>query len=68
MRPSAAERREDIRILAAEMLTSSKKPGKRHITEIARKMVIHYQKSFSDETEGQVIGTGYVSLMIDNYR
>lgn len=73
-RPSAAERREVIRIVVAEILTVCKKPGKRHITEIARKMVIRYPKSFRDEIEGQVIGTGYDSLgkqlisRIDNHR
>lgn len=33
-RPTAAERREIIRIVAAEILTVCKKPGKRRITEI----------------------------------
>lgn len=57
----------------SEILTVCKKPGKRHITEIARKMVIQYPKCFQDEIEGQVVGTGYDSLVkqfisrIDNY-
>lgn len=38
--------REIIRIVVAEILNVCKKPGKRHITEIARKMVIRYPKSF----------------------
>lgn len=73
-RPSPSERREIIRIVVAEILTVCKKPGKRHITEIARNMVIRYPKSFQDEIEGQVVGTGYDSLVkqflsrIDNYR
>ena len=58
-RPSAAERREIIRIVVAEITALCKKPGKRHITEIAREMVICYPKSFRDEIEGQVVGTGY---------
>ena len=58
-RPSAAERREIIRIVVAEITAVCKKPGKRHITEIARKMVICCLKSFRDEIEGQVVGTGY---------
>lgn len=61
-RPSAAERREIIRIVVAEILTVCQKPGKRHITEIARKMVIRYPKSFQDEIEGQVVGTGCTHL------
>ncbi|KAL7839335.1 hypothetical protein SRHO_G00259930 [Serrasalmus rhombeus] len=62
-RLSAAERREVIRIVTAEILTMCKKPGKRHITEIARKMIIRYPKSFRDEIQGQVVGTGYDSLV-----
>lgn len=57
-RPSAAERREISRIVAAEMLTVCKKLGKRHVSEIIR-----YTKSFQDEIEGQVVGTGYDSLV-----
>ncbi|KAL1249112.1 hypothetical protein QQF64_022430 [Cirrhinus molitorella] len=73
-RPSAAERREVIRIVAAEVLTICKKPGKRHLVEIARQMVIRYPKSFRDEIEGQVVGAGFDSLVkqlmsrIDNIR
>lgn len=52
-----------IRIVDAEILALCKKPGKRQITEIARKMVIRYPKSFTDEIEGQIIGTGYDSLV-----
>ncbi|XP_057211347.1 uncharacterized protein LOC130567342 [Triplophysa rosa] len=62
-RPSAAERREIIRIVVAEILTACKKPGRRHIIEIARKMVIRHPKSFHDEIEGQVVGTGYDSIV-----
>ncbi|KAJ8375251.1 hypothetical protein SKAU_G00058310 [Synaphobranchus kaupii] len=46
-RPSAVERREIIRIVVAEILTVCKKPGKRHITEIARKMI---DESFEEST------------------
>lgn len=73
-RPSPAERREIIRILVAEVLSVCKKPGKKHIMEIARKLVNRYPKSFRDGIEGQVVGTGYDSLVkqmisrIDNYR
>lgn len=73
-RPSAAERREIVRVVVGEVLSVCKKPGKRHIAEIARQMVIRYPKSFRDEIEGQVVGTGYDSLVkqlmsrIDNFR
>ena len=64
-RPPATERREIIRIVVAEILTVCKKPDKRHKTEIARKMIIRYPKSFRDEIEGQVVGTGYDSDISD---
>ncbi|KAI7814578.1 hypothetical protein IRJ41_021835 [Triplophysa rosa] len=73
-RPSAAESRKIIRIVIAEIFTAWKKPGKRHIVEIARKMITRYPKSFRDEIEGQVVGTGYDSVVsqlmsrIDNCR
>uniref|UniRef100_A0A8C5CYA4 Uncharacterized protein n=1 Tax=Gadus morhua TaxID=8049 RepID=A0A8C5CYA4_GADMO len=62
-RPSAAQRRDIIRIVASEVLTVCKKPGKKHINEISRKMVLCYPKSFRDEIEGQIVGTGYDSLV-----
>lgn len=58
-RPSAAQRREIIRIVAGEILNVCKKPGKKHIQEISRKMVLCYPKSFQDEIEGQIVGTGH---------
>ncbi|KAK0134929.1 hypothetical protein N1851_029255 [Merluccius polli] len=73
-RPSDSQRREVVRVLVAEILAVCNKPGKRHITEIARKMVLQYPTSFRDVIEGQVVGTGYDSLTkqfisrIDNYR
>lgn len=45
-RPSATERKEIIRIVVAEILIMCKNPGNRHTTEIARKMVISYLRSF----------------------
>ncbi|KAG8009026.1 hypothetical protein GBF38_011616 [Nibea albiflora] len=62
-RPSAAQRREIIRIVAGEILNVCKKPGKKHVSEISRKMVLCYPKSFQDEIEGQIVGTGYDSLV-----
>lgn len=73
-RPSSRERREAIRVIVAEILAVCKKPGKKHIIEIARKMVLDYPKSFRDEIEGEIVGSGYDSIVkqmmcrVDNYR
>lgn len=61
-RPSAKDRREVIRVVAAEILAVCKNPMKKHLSEIARKMVLAYPKSFKDVIEGQVVGSGYDSL------
>ncbi|XP_076829787.1 uncharacterized protein LOC143475749 isoform X2 [Brachyhypopomus gauderio] len=73
-RPSARDRRKVIRLVVAEILAVCKSPMKKHLSEIARKMVLAYPKSFKDVIEGQVVGTGYDSLTkqlqcrVDNYR
>ncbi|XP_047445827.1 uncharacterized protein LOC125010923 [Mugil cephalus] len=73
-RPTARERREVIRIIAAEILATCKTPAKKHLSEVARKMVLEYPKSFTDIIEGEVIGSGYDSLTkqlqcrVDNYK
>ncbi|XP_037310961.2 uncharacterized protein LOC119198156 isoform X2 [Pungitius pungitius] len=61
-RPAAKERREMIRIVAAEILHVCKNPSKRHLEEVARKMVLAYPKSFTDIIEDEVVGSGYDSL------
>uniref|UniRef100_G3PIN0 Uncharacterized protein n=1 Tax=Gasterosteus aculeatus aculeatus TaxID=481459 RepID=G3PIN0_GASAC len=61
-RPTASERREMIRIVAAEILYVCKNPSKRHLEEVARKMVLAYPKSFTDIIEDEVVGSGYDSL------
>ncbi|KAG8000940.1 hypothetical protein GBF38_018242, partial [Nibea albiflora] len=73
-RPTARERREVIRIITAEILATCKTPAKKHLSEIARKMVLQYPKSFKDIIEGEVVGSGYDSLTkqlqcrVDNYK
>lgn len=73
-RPTARERREVIRIIAAEILATCKTPAKKHLSEVARKMVLEYPKSFKDIIEGEVVGSGYDSLTkqlqsrVDNYK
>ncbi|XP_027141804.1 uncharacterized protein LOC104934043 isoform X2 [Larimichthys crocea] len=61
-RPTARERREMIRVIAAEILAVCKKPAKRHLSEVARKMVLAYPKSFKDIIDDEVIGSGHDSL------
>ncbi|KAG9272876.1 hypothetical protein AMEX_G11947 [Astyanax mexicanus] len=73
-RPSARDRREVIRLVAAEILAVCQNPKKKHLNEIARKMVLAYPKSFKDVIEGDVVGSGYDSLAkqlqcrVDNYQ
>ncbi|XP_059363214.1 uncharacterized protein LOC132101999 isoform X2 [Carassius carassius] len=73
-RPSCSERRQLVRIVASEILEVSKCPAKKHVSEIARQMVIAYPKSFRDEINSQVVGSGYDSLLkqlvcrIDNFK
>ncbi|XP_052459626.1 uncharacterized protein LOC128018259 isoform X2 [Carassius gibelio] len=62
-RPSCSERRQLVRIVASEILEVSKCPAKKHVSEIARQMVIAYPKSFRDEINSQVVGSGYDSLL-----
>ncbi|KAM6935749.1 uncharacterized protein PEZ65_006077 [Lycodopsis pacificus] len=61
-RPTAKERRETIRIIAAKVLSVCKNPLKRHLEEVARKMVLAYPTSFRDIMEDEVVGSGYDSL------
>lgn len=37
-------------------------PGKKHLSEIARKIVSAYPQSFRDVIEDQVVGSGYDSI------
>lgn len=51
-----------IRIVVSEMMKICKNPTKRNTTEIAKRMVARYPKSFQDVIDGDVIGLGYHSL------
>ncbi|CAL8274166.1 unnamed protein product [Merluccius merluccius] len=62
-RPSAPERREVIRVIAGELLATCHTAGKKHVMEIARKVVMTYPKSFQDEIAGEVVGSGYDSII-----
>ncbi|KAJ8333853.1 hypothetical protein SKAU_G00411720 [Synaphobranchus kaupii] len=61
-RPKKSERLEMIRLIVSEILIVCPTPGKRHLCEIARKMVVTYPSSFKDVIEGEIVGSGYDSL------
>lgn len=61
-RPTGRERRELIRLMVGEILTICPTPGKKHLSEIARKVVSTYPHSFKDVIEDQVVGSSYDSL------
>ncbi|XP_065103923.1 uncharacterized protein [Paramisgurnus dabryanus] len=73
-RPTARERREMVRIIAGEILAICQKPSKKHLNEVARKMVLTYPKSLKDMIGDEVVGSGHDALTkqfqhrIDNYR
>lgn len=73
-RPTSRDRRELIRLISAEILAVCKNPGKKHLSEIARKMVLAYPNSLKDVIENQVVGSGYDSITkqlqsrVDNYK
>ncbi|KAF4099017.1 uncharacterized protein LOC131529002 [Onychostoma macrolepis] len=66
--------REMIRIISGEILAICQKPLKKHLNEIARKMVLEYPKSLKDVIEDEVVGSGHDSLTkqlqcrVDNYK
>uniref|UniRef100_A0AAR2LM09 Uncharacterized protein n=1 Tax=Pygocentrus nattereri TaxID=42514 RepID=A0AAR2LM09_PYGNA len=62
-RPIPSLRREMIRIVAAEMMKACPSPTKHASTEIAKKLVGKYPQSLKDVIEGDVVGTGYHSLV-----
>ncbi|XP_070403802.1 uncharacterized protein [Nothobranchius furzeri] len=62
-RPSPKLRRQMIRIVATEMMGKCPHAGKKHSTEVAKKMVAKYPKSLQDVIEGDIVGKGYYSLV-----
>lgn len=57
--PTARERREVIHSITAKILAT---PVKKHLSEVAQKMVLEYRKSFKDIIEDEIIGSGYDSF------
>ncbi|XP_049436833.1 uncharacterized protein LOC125891522 [Epinephelus fuscoguttatus] len=60
--PTKSKRLEIIRLIVSEILTVCPTLGKKHISEIARKMTKAYPVAFTDVIEGEVVGSGYDSL------
>ncbi|XP_051788930.1 uncharacterized protein LOC114658794 [Erpetoichthys calabaricus] len=52
-----------IRIVISEVMSVCKVPLKRHLIHIAAKMVNKYPRSLKDVIEGEIIGSGYDSLL-----
>jgi len=72
--PNLKEKRQMIAIVAAETISVCRQPRRKHLSEIARRMVVAYPTSLRDELDGQVVGNGYGSWLkqlankIDNDR
>lgn len=62
-RPSPQKRREMVRIVIREMMQKSSDISRRHCTIVAKKIVAKYPKSLQDVIEGDIIGSGYHSLV-----
>jgi hypothetical protein len=63
-RPSPALRREMVRIICSDVATVCAHPGRRQLRLLADKIVTAYPLSFRDMLEGDVVGSGYDSLMM----
>ncbi|XP_062393553.1 uncharacterized protein LOC134081549 isoform X2 [Sardina pilchardus] len=62
-RPSPQMRREMVRIVVREMMAKTPCVTKRNVTDVGKAMVAKYPKSLQDVFEGDVIGSGYHSLV-----
>ncbi|KAK7922337.1 hypothetical protein WMY93_009239 [Mugilogobius chulae] len=62
-RPGPTLRRQMVRIVVTEMVRKCPHVGKKHSTEVAKKMVAKYPKSLQDVIEGDIVGPGYHSLV-----
>ncbi|XP_035980886.1 uncharacterized protein LOC118557809 isoform X2 [Fundulus heteroclitus] len=62
-RPGPSLRKEMVRIVVREMMKVTTSLCKRNAVDVARKLVAKYPKSLQDVIEGDIIGTGYYSLV-----
>lgn len=52
-----------VRIVVREMMKVTPSISKMNATDVAKKIVAKYPKSLQDVIEGDIIGTGYQSLV-----
>ncbi len=62
-RPGTKLRRQMVRIVVTEMMQKCPHVGKKHSIDVATKMVAKYPSSLQDVIEGDIVGTGYHSLV-----
>lgn len=62
-RPGPKLRRQMVRIVVTEMMEKCSYVGKKHSTDVAKKMVAKYPTSLQDVIEGDIVGAGYLSLV-----
>ncbi|KAK3554375.1 hypothetical protein QTP70_022604 [Hemibagrus guttatus] len=62
-RPSPRLRRDMVRIVVSEIMKVCDCPSKQSSTAIAKKMVAKYPASLQDVIEGDIVGSGYHSLV-----
>lgn len=62
-RPNPSMRKEMVRIVVREMMKVTTSLSKKNAIDVARKLVAKYPKSLQDVIEGDIIGTGYGSLV-----
>ena len=52
-----------VRIVVTEMMEKCPHVGKKHSTDVAKKMVAKYPHSLQDVIEGDIVGAGYLFLV-----
>lgn len=63
-RPVASMRREMVRIICADIQdVCPGGPGRRQLRQLAEKIVLQYPASFRDQFDGDVVGSGFDSLL-----
>jgi hypothetical protein len=61
--PSSSLRHEMIRIVCSDISSIHSHPGRRQLRQLAEKVVSEYPSSFRDVVGGDVVGSGYDSLL-----
>jgi hypothetical protein len=63
LRPTTKARNKMIAQIVEDIMVIKYKPGRKALEVVARKIWGKYPSSFSDEIEGDIVGTGYSSLV-----